>query len=186
MINKPSEFKYSWLAKLFKQVPSSYQAITLGLTGVKITCSADVEKISCLNISDILVKKHWLGISSFSHYLLKKKSTWAVSVKEKPKLFKAFFQNTKNNIFKPPMKSAIRPARLLHSVNGFKRYKRGNHGFPSASLKRCLKNSKSLRRFSSYRNNISLISPVFTHRTPRSVNFLRTQTLSEKTRTENS
>ncbi|MBG7609880.1 MAG: hypothetical protein IZT55_03345 [Anaerolineae bacterium] len=55
MIKKPSEFKYSWLAKFFRQVPSSYQAVTLGLTEVKITRSAGAEKIFYLDISDILV-----------------------------------------------------------------------------------------------------------------------------------
>jgi DNA helicase IV len=59
MIKKPSEFKCSWLAKLFRQVPSSYQAVTLGLTEVKITRSTGAEKISYLNISDILITKRW-------------------------------------------------------------------------------------------------------------------------------
>ncbi|MCP4143157.1 MAG: UvrD-helicase domain-containing protein [Chloroflexi bacterium] len=59
MIKKPSEFKYSWLAKLFRQAPSSYQAVTLDLTEVKITHSTGDEKISYRNISDILVTKRW-------------------------------------------------------------------------------------------------------------------------------
>jgi DNA helicase IV len=59
MIKKPSEFKYSWLAKFFRQVPTSYQAVTLGLTEVKITRSAGVEKISYLTISDVLITRCW-------------------------------------------------------------------------------------------------------------------------------
>ena len=62
MIKKPSEFKYSWLAKLFRQAPSSYQAVTLDLTEVKITRSTGDEKISYRNISDIQTTKRWLWV----------------------------------------------------------------------------------------------------------------------------
>ena len=59
MIKKPSKLKYSWLAKLFGQVPSSYQVITLGLAEVKLTGSTSVEKFPYRNISDIQIKKRW-------------------------------------------------------------------------------------------------------------------------------
>jgi DNA helicase-4 len=59
MIKKSSEFKYSWLTKLFRQVPSSYQAVTFGFAKVKITRSDDTEKIAYLNISDIQTTKRW-------------------------------------------------------------------------------------------------------------------------------
>lgn len=60
MIKKPSVFRYSWIAKLFGQVPSSYQSITLDLTEAKIISSASTETISYLDITDILiVKRGW-------------------------------------------------------------------------------------------------------------------------------
>ena len=59
MIKKSSEFKYSWLTKLFRQVPSSYQAVTFGFAKVKITRSDNTKKIAYLNISDIQTTKRW-------------------------------------------------------------------------------------------------------------------------------
>lgn len=59
MIKKPSNFKYSWLAKLFRQAPASYQAITLGLTKVTVSRSTGTEKISYQNISGIQTTKYW-------------------------------------------------------------------------------------------------------------------------------
>ena len=60
MIKKPSVFRYSWIAKLFGQVPSSYQSITLDLTEAEIISSASTETISYLDITDILiVKRGW-------------------------------------------------------------------------------------------------------------------------------
>ena len=59
MIKKPSEFKHSWLAKLFRQAPSSYQTVTLALAEVKITRTDGVEKFPYRNISDIQTIKRW-------------------------------------------------------------------------------------------------------------------------------
>jgi DNA helicase IV len=62
MIKKSLEFKYSWLARLFRQVPFSYEKIMLGLIEVKITRSAGAEKISYLNVSDFLITRRWCWV----------------------------------------------------------------------------------------------------------------------------
>ena len=59
MIKKPSVYKYSWLAKLFRQVPYSYQTITLDLTEIKITRSDAAEEVSYPDISYMIITKRW-------------------------------------------------------------------------------------------------------------------------------
>ena len=59
MIKEPLEFKHSWLAKLFGQMPYSYRVITLDLTEVKIVRLTDTENISYLDILDVCVTKRW-------------------------------------------------------------------------------------------------------------------------------
>lgn len=56
---------YSWIAKLFGQVPSSYQSISFDLTKVEIISSASIETISYLNITEFFIVKHrwWHHVS---------------------------------------------------------------------------------------------------------------------------